>query len=341
MLDMMPEQIDAWVAPSGEQYEGFMISLAQKRFEGTHIDVVAGNEDDIKFLAYASFGIPRGFLGMLRAIFNSPENYISSTGRLNKTKILKLSRLGRDMSHSVYESLNAKLPSYKSYVENGSLIYQSILSQIKNFNQGKQLEKQGTQFAIKTPIGADMEKVLGFLQYSGLIMDSGTILKGDKGSFSHFQVHIGDLTTENILVGSRTKSISSFLTVIRSPKHQAWPRVTTSALLDAAGVSPEDFTLALPVCHVCDTPRSNPDAKFCSNCGTQLKPSSTYEALVKRDITVLPITPRMEKRIKENSNIRRVRDILMDSNKETLLGIPYIGKIRAQAILGYAEEYVS
>lgn len=335
------EQIDAWVMPSGEQYEEFMISLAQKRFEGTGIDIVSKNEDDIKFLAYASFGIPRGFLSMLRSIFNSPETYINSAGKINKTKILKLSRIGRDMSHSVYDSLNAKLPSYESYVENGTLIYQAILSQIRVFNQGKPLEKQGTQFAIKTPIGADLEKVFGFLQYSGLIMRSGTILKGEKGSFLHFQVHIGDLTTENILVGSRAKSIKSFLTVIRAPKHQAWPRLTTSSLLEAAGVTTEEFTLALPLCHACGTPRSNPDAKFCSNCGTQLKPSSTYEALVKKDISTLPISSRMEKRIKENSNIRRVRDILMDSSRETLLGIPYIGKFRAQTILGYAEEYVS
>ncbi|WP_417794572.1 hypothetical protein [Terasakiella pusilla] len=335
------EQIDAWVKPTGEQYEEFMLSLARKRFEGTGTDVVTGNEEDIKFLAYSAFGIPRGFLSMLRTIFNSPESYMSSSGKLNKTKLLKLSRMGRDMSHAVYDSLTAKLPSYETYVENGSVIYQEILVQIKSYNQGKELEKQGTQFAIKSPMGADLEKIFGFLQYSGLIMSSGTILKGEKGSFAHFQVHIGDLTAENILVGSRTKSIKSFLTVIRAPKHQAWPRLTSVSLLEAAGVSTDDFILALPTCHACGTPRSNPDAKFCSNCGIQLKPSSTYEELVKRDISALPITSKMEKRIKEHSNIRRVRDILMDADRKTLLGIPYIGKFRAQTILGHAEEYVS
>lgn len=335
------EQIDAWVKPSGDQYEDFMLALARKRFEGTGVDIVSGNEEEIKFLAYAAFGIPRGFLSMLRAIFNSPASYRGANGRLNKTKVLQLSRIGRDMSHSVYDSLGAKLPSYGSYVSNGSRLYQAILAQIKEFNKGKELEKQGLQFAIKLPIDADLDKVFGFLQYSGLIMSTGSILKGEKGAFSHYQVHIGDLTTENILVGSRTKSISSFLEVIRAPKRQAWPRLTSEGLLTAAGVRAQDFTLALPLCHVCATPRSNPDAKFCSNCGSQLKPSSTYEALVKKDISELPISQRMEKRIKENSKIRRVRDILMDSSKEALLGIPYIGKIRAQIIVGHAEEFVS
>ena len=335
------EQIDAWVRPMGEGYEAFMLALAVKRFEGTGVDIVSGNEEDIIFLAYAAFGIPRGFLSMLRAMFNSPETYIGSNGKLNKTKVLKLSRIARDMSHAVYDSLNAKLPSYESYVENGSLIYQAIIAQIKAFNQGKPLEKQGMQFAIRNPIGPDLEKVFGFLQYSGLILSSGTILKGDKGSFSHFQVHIGDLTTENILAGNRTKSVKSFLSVIRAPKRQAWPRLTSTSIMETAGVTVDDFTLALPLCQVCGTPRSNNEAKFCSHCGSQLKPSSTYEALVKRDISVLPISTRMEKRIKENSHIRRVRDILTDSSRATLLGITYIGKVRAQAIVGHAEEYVS
>jgi hypothetical protein len=82
------EQIDAWVKPSGDQYEDFMLALARKRFEGTGVDIVSGNEEEIKFLAYAAFGIPRGFLSMLRAIFNSQTSYHGANGKLNKTKIL-------------------------------------------------------------------------------------------------------------------------------------------------------------------------------------------------------------------------------------------------------------
>ncbi|MDU9002766.1 ORC-CDC6 family AAA ATPase [Sedimentitalea todarodis] len=335
------EQIDAWVRPSGVEYEDFMVSLAEKRFLDTGLNFVSDNEEDIRFLAYASFGIPRGFLGMLRSIYNSQESYTTSDGSLNKNKILRLSRTGRDMSHAVFDSLTSKLPSYTSYVQNGSKIYQAILTQIKEYNKGKELERQGFQFAVKSPVDSDLDKVFGFLQYSGLIMPSGSILKGEKGSFQHYQVHLGDITAENIIVGRRTKSISSFLTVIRATKHQAWPRLTNASILEGADVDRNDFVLSLPLCHVCATPRSNPEARFCSNCGAQLKPSSTYEALVQQNISALPISKRMEKRIKENSNIRKVRDILIDANKETLLGIPYVGKIRAQIIVGHAEEHVS
>lgn len=335
------EQIDAWVKPSGQEYEEFMLSLANKRFAGTNIDVVSKNEEDIRFLAYCSFGIPRAFLGMLRSIYNSQEAYKTTDGALNKNAVLRLSRSGRDMSHAVFDSLSSKLPSYQSYVTNGTKIYQAILSQTKDYNRGKELEKQGLQFAIRTPIEADIEKVFGFLQYSGLIMPSGSILKGEKGSFQHYHIHTGDMTAENVIVGQRTKSIASFLKVIRATKHQAWPRLTSVALLEAAKVKASDFTLSLPVCHVCGTPRSNPEARFCSNCGTQLKPSSAYEALVGQPISVLPISKTLDKRIRENSNIRKVRDILLDVDRRTLLGIPYVGKIRAQQIVGHAEEHVS
>ncbi|TDL90763.1 hypothetical protein [Meridianimarinicoccus aquatilis] len=335
------EQIDAWVRPNGSEYEEFMLSLATKRLEGTGSDFISDNEEDIRFLAYASFGVPRGFLGMLRAVYNSPESYLNSDGSLNKAKVLRLSRAGRDMSHAVFDSLTAKLPSYESYVENGSKLYQAILSELKAFNKGKVPSRQAIQFAIKTPLGADLEKVFGFLQYSGLIMPAGQILKGEKGSFKIFDVHIGDLAADNTIVGNRTKSIPLFLEVIRATRHNAWPRLSTNGLLETAKVKSDTFTLSLPLCHSCETPRDNPEAKFCSNCGAQLKPSSTYEALVQKDISVLPISATMLKRIKANSHIRKVRDILIDASRETLLGINYIGKVRATKIVALAEEHVS
>lgn len=335
------EQIDAWIKPVGRDYEIFMVSMAEKRFAGTNINVVSRNVDDILFLAYSAFGIPRGFLGMLRAIYNSPAAYITNEGTLSKSKVLQLARSGRDMSHAVYESLPAKMPSYKSYVENGSRIYQALLSKVKTYNSTKEIGSQALQFGIHSPIGADFEKVFGFLQYSGLIMPAGTTLRGIKGSFEIFDLHLGDLVADNIIVGRRTKSSTQFLEAIRSTKHQAWPRLTEAAILESTGIATKDFQLSLPQCHACGAPRSNPEARFCSSCGAQLKPSSTYETLVQRDISVLPLSPRILKRIKENSHMRKVSDILIDSSREQLRGIKYIGEVRARKIVGLAEEYVS
>ncbi len=335
------EQVDAWVRPSGKAYEDFMLEMASKRFAGTPIHGIIESRDDLCFLAYASFGIPRAFLGMLRSIYNAQESFINSDGSLSKSRVLTLARQGREMSHAVYTSLNDKLPPYRKFTQNGERIYQAILTSLKEFNKGKDPNRQAIQFGIQSPNAPDVEKVFQFLQYSGLIMPAGDVMRGVKGTFSLYDIHIGDLITENVIVGKRTKSITEFLEVIRATRHQAWPRLSSAGVCEAAGVTSKSFSLSLPQCQSCGAERQNSSARFCSNCGAQLKSSSTYEALVQQDISVLPISVRLQRRIREHSRIRKVRDILIDSNREQLRGIKYIGEVRARYIVGAAEEYVS
>lgn len=335
------EQIDAWVKPTGVGYENFMLAMAQKRLAGADIDLTDEQSDSILFLAYASFGIPRAFLGMLRAIHNNPKGFKNSEGQLSKPKLLALSRHGKDMSHAVYDGLMAKIPSLKSYVENGQLLYSSILSTIKNYNSHRAVESQALQFGIRKPIGTDLEKVFGFLQYAGLAMYAGDTSRGENGTFSVYDIHVGDLISANAIVGRRTKSVDSFLAAIRAPKHQAWPRTYSAKLIEAAGLEKSSFYISLPQCQICGTERTSPDARFCFNCGAQLKASSTYEKLSGQDISALPISAAMKARIKKHSQMRKVRDILIDNSREQLMKVPYIKKARATKIVGAAEEFVS
>ncbi|MGI2197336.1 hypothetical protein ACRN91_17395 [Shewanella baltica] len=335
------EQIDVWVKPSGEDYEIFMLQLARKRFEGTHVRLVDENKDDLVFLAYCSFGIPRAFLSMLRAIYNSPVSYFNADGSLSKSKILLLSRSGKDMSHRVYSSLEAKLPSLKSYVENGEFIYRVLLDNIKEFNTSKEHSEQTVQFGIRSPLEPNLEKVMSFYRYAGLIMPVGEFSRGESGVFSVYELHTGYLVSENAIVSRRTKSISLFLEVLRAKKHKIWPRTFSNKILEVAKLSSSDFKISLPQCQTCGTERPTPEARFCPNCGARLKSSSAYEYLADQDIAVLDISPAMKERIKRNSQIRKVRDILIDISREQLMSIKYIKKARAVKIVGAAEEYVS
>ncbi len=335
------EQVDAWVRPIGEQYENFMLEMARKRFEGTQINIVESNADSILFMAYASFGIPRAFLGMLRTIYNNPTSFIGSDRRLLKTKLLAISRSGRDMSNSVYDALESRLPPMSSYIRNGKLIYGVILENIKSYNAGRSIENQALQFGIRKPVDPELEKIFDFFQYSGLASYSGDVSRGENGVFSVYDIHLGELISGNALVGKRTKSIELFLASIRSPKHQAWPRTYSEKILEAAGLTKASFYLSLPQCQVCGTERSSPDARFCFNCGAQLKASSAYEELSGQDISSLPISSAMKRRIREHSQLRKIRDILVDKSREKLMDIPYIKKARATKIVGAAEEFVS
>ncbi|MEH6490943.1 hypothetical protein [Halopseudomonas sp.] len=335
------EQIDVWVKPSGDHYERFMMEMARKRFEGTQVRLTDENKDDVAFLAYCSFGIPRAFLGMLRSIYNSPESYFNTDGTLSKSKVLALSRSGKEMSHGVYTSLETKVPSLKSYVMNGDVIYRALLDNIKEFNSGKERSEQTMQFGIRIPLDPNLEKVISFYQYAGLVMSIGEFSRGENGVFAVYEVHIGDLVTDNAIVGRRTKSISLFLEVLRAKKHSSWPRTFSNRIFEATRLSSDDFRISLPHCQVCGKERVTPEAHFCSFCGSRLKSSSTYEQLADQDISVLDISSAIKDRIKKHSQIRKVRDILIDNSREQLMAIKYIKKARSVKIVSAAEEYVS
>lgn len=278
---------------------------------------------------------------MLRAIYNSPRSYLNSDGTLSKSKVLSLSSYGREMSHRVYESLNKKIPSLTTYVQNGVSIYRQILDNVKDFNLSKSYSEHTLQFGIRVPIDPNLEKVIRFYQYSGLVMPTGDFSRGENGIFSVYELHIGDLVTDNAIVGKRTKSVATFLEVLRAKKQQVWPRTHSKNILESSGISGSDFKISLPQCQSCGSERANHEAHFCSHCGARLKSSSAYEKLADQDISVLDISPAIIRRIKKYSQIRKVRDILIDSSREQLMSIKYIKKARAVKIVGAAEEYVS
>lgn len=276
---------------------------------------------------------------MLRTIYHE-DSGSSPTGTVDRRKLLDIAKQGRELSHNVYDSLSYKVPSYKIFVSTGQAIYGSILEVIKRYNRDRPFDDQALEVGIKRPISPEIEKVLGFLQYAGLLMPAGENSRGVKGVFELYLVHFGDLVTENAIIGRRTKSVSTFVTAFAAQTHQAWPRVSPESLVKPADY-PELFRLTLPHCQSCGAERASEHARFCQNCGAQLKTTSLYDELVNQDISVLPLSRRMVTRIKENSNIRKIKDILIDTKRTNLRGIKFIGEVRAAHIATCAEEHVA
>ena len=334
------EQIDAWLRPDDSVYLKFMRDLAEKRFDGVLPKTLNDSPEYLDLLAYASFGIPRAFLNMLRLVYHYDEKRRGHKESVPRLRIFEIVKEGRRLSHAVYDSLAYKLPAYKLFIDSGQNIYQKIVSNIKNFNKSKEIFDHGVEVGIKRPISPELRKVIGFFQYAGLLMSSGETSRGIKGVFEVYKLHYGDLITENAVVGKRTKTVRLFLTVFKSSAHQAWPRVSPETLAD-----PDDFSsmfrLTLPNCQNCGAERLNENAKFCHNCGAALKSASIYDELVNQDIGILPISKRMVRRIKEESSIRKIKDILIDSDRTNLRSVKHIGPARATRIASAAEEYVA
>ncbi len=331
------EQIDAWIRPDTPQYLSFMRSLFEKRFGALGHDIINQNGDSINFLAYSAFGVPRSFLNMVRSLQDKTS---ATTLNFDRRRLLDAAKMSREAAHNVYESLSSKLPAYRNFVENGDRIYATIVRLIKEYNKNRTETDQALEIGIKKPISSNLVKVLSFFQYAGLLMRVGENSRGEKGFFDLYMIHFGDLITENAVIVRRTKSVPGFLKAFAAQTHQVWPRVAEDRLVTSDKFR-SLFTLTLPVCQKCGAPRLNEDARFCQNCGAQLKNVSLYEQLINQDISELPITKARSENIKANSSIKTIKDILIDSSRQELRGVPYVGEIWAERITRYAEEHVA
>ena len=329
------EQIDVWIRPDTQRYVEFMSELAAKRLGGSIPVALAADPETIPFLAFSAFGIPRSFLNMIRYL----ESDFNNSSSVDRRRVLEAAKQSRQDAHAVFDSLAFKLPVYKNFILRGDELYTRLISFVKDFNKSKPLSIQAVEFGIKRPVPQELHKLIGFFQYAGLIMHSGENSRGIKGVFDIYFLHFADLITENAIVSQRTKSIPQFVSVFRAPKHQVWPRISPERL---TGNNPDKaFALALPPCQSCGAERTNEDARFCANCGAQLKMASLYKSLVGQEISVLPITKARAATIKKHSNIRTIKDILLDSTREELRGVPQVGAKWAERIARYAEEHVA
>lgn len=334
------EQIDAWVRPDRPGYVEFMRTLAVKRFNGELPTTLTSTPQALEFLAFAAFGIPRSFLNMLRTIYLDETSLSSSNVTLDRRKLLAVAKQSTDLAHKVYDSLEFKIPAYAKFVSAGERIYQKLLDTLKEFNRKREEDNQALEIGLKRPVPAEIEKVFGFFQYAGLLLPSGTNRRGEKGAFDLYMVHFGDLVTENAIIGRRTKSLPVFVTAFTAQTHQAWPRISSDTLVKPDGFQ-SLFRLTLPHCQSCGAERANEHARFCQNCGAQLKTASLYDELINQNIDILPLSSRMVTRIKQNSNIRTVKDILIDTDRTNLRSIHLIGPVRAARIANYAQEHVA
>ncbi len=334
------ESIDVWIRPDRPEYVEFMQKLAAKRFGGTLPEALTRIPQAVEFLAYASFGIPRSFLNMLRTVYHDDARGSATTTLIDRRRLLDIAKMGREASHTVYDSLSYKLPMFADFVNSGRSIYQGFLETLKEHNRIRDETNQALEIGLKRTIPGEIEKVIGFLQYAGLLMPMGDNSRGVKGVFELYMVHFGDLVTENAIIGKRNKSLTLFVRAFSAQTHQAWPRITASSLV-AKTESPLTFRLALPQCQNCGADRVSEHAKFCQNCAAQLKDVSLYDELTNQDICVLPISKKMVERIKNGSSLRSIKDILIDTERLKLRNIDYIGPVRAARIANLAEEHVA
>lgn len=337
------EEISVWLNPSKENYVSFMESLLKKRLPEEIFEKLNKNSTLLGVIIYAANGMPRYLLNMVNIITCGDEN--DNTGYLENIKFdraitLKAIEKSYNSTFAIYSSLMNKLPIYKDFVERGGGFFDELISILKNFNKGGDVEKQTSIVGIKKVIEPEVVKVLGFLEYAGLITPVGDSKRGDKGVYELFSLNNSAIIDRNVFFSARSINLGNYLAAFESNPGQTFPRVTTETIFHTKNIS-DLFELSLPPCQKCTTPRINADAKFCINCGAELTSVSVFDEIVNQDIDVLPLTARRVAAIKKHSKIRKIKDILMDHDRKQLRSVPMIGEIWATRIATYAEEQIA
>jgi energy-coupling factor transporter ATP-binding protein EcfA2 len=336
------EEIDVWVRPSSVGYLEFMHSILRSRFRGEVYDQLAANESLLDLLCYAAYGIPRSLLNMISMFYRDEEGG-SADGKiiaLDYKKTLRAIKVNFDNTYQIYDSLKIKLPMYEKFVDAGTSFFEKCLTLNKDFNRGSGVSRQSSMIGIKRPISHELSRVIGFFQYAGLISKQGISSRGGKGVYEIFELHYSAIVERNVFFSSRAINVDDYCAAFSSRPNHHYPRHTEQSVLDVEKAS-EVFTLALPPCEVCKTPRVSGEAKFCANCGAKLKDASVFENIVSQDVSSLPITENRAESIKAHSRIRTIKDVLMDHENAELRSVHMIGPVWAQRIRSYAEEFIA
>lgn len=335
------EEIDVWIKPESPGYIDFMTGLLKRRLPQEVYQVLAAKQDLLEILCYSAFGIPRALLNMIQTFSKDLSENGDSRYEIkyDRTSVLKAVRSCLDQSMNIYLSLKAKLPIYEKFIDNGELIFTRIIDTIKDYNKGKSERDQTVVIAINKPLSTELSKVLSFFQYGGLLMPRENLSKGEKGVFELFSVHYAALVERNAFMAQKSITTANLAMALKKRNAHSYKRITPKVLIGTEDVA-NFFPLSLPPCQVCGAPRVSEHARFCLECGAQLKTASIFEALIKNDMSVLPLTSRRVATIKKHSSIRTIKDVLMDNGNTELRKVPQIGPYWAKKIISYAEEYL-
>ena len=337
------ELIDVLIKPDSDDYLPFMKRILNARFDEGIERKIFNNPAAIDFLCYSAFGIPRALLNMLQTLIENGSDDFGNADPsidLSRVAVVKAVKQHFQNTKKIFTSLGVKLPVYKKFIETGDQMLRNSIDLIKTSNKEKAIDKQSVSIAIsESDLSPELIRVFSFFQYAGLcIPKDETVSRGEKGKFRIFTIHYAGLVDSNALLVEKSINIQNYVHGFSARNAHEFTRTKPEPLFNNIEHSVA-FALSLPPCSVCNTPRAFEEAQFCVKCGSPLSTPSTYHDLLNRDIQDLPLTPNRIRRIKDDSSIKKIRDILLDHEHTELLKVDRVGPFWAAKIMRLAEEF--
>lgn len=327
--------VEAWYSPDKSDYLTSMRSLYKRRIHPSFGDAFAKSPELLDYVAFAAFGIPRTMINILSQVL------IADDGNVQTPTVRRCDTAVADQANStesIYRSLEMKLPRYKYFVKTGEELLANILSDLREYNYNRPVSGKAATIALSMPLSGEAQRVLDFMEYAGLLRKLGVFSRGNRGQYLRYVVHYSVLISHKSLnLGKQTSPSATVEALCHRDAHAVRHTRVPSLIQDLEG----RCRLDLEPCSKCGTPRTTPEAKFCTNCGASLPVRSVYEDLLKSPIGALPITQHKKDGIMKHSKLRTVKDILMDEEHTLIRAVPGVGPVWARRITVAAEEHVT
>jgi hypothetical protein len=317
--------------PSGN-YDAFMDELVDKRLPSLREEV---SGDIIDLFKYASFGLPRAFINLLRS-------YREEEAKNPQERFNKVIDNQADLIRVEYLSLARKMPQYKTIIDIGLRFFQNIVDEIKDDNRNRLQNNIGNKqitIGIQRENNLKFDRMITFLNEAGLLYNTEPVKHGDKREYDRYIPHLLFLIKERAFSAGRGFDSSKMLEYIRSKSDKHPVRRKYDTLLTEDEI--RNIKLDLPPCDYCGTERLTEGQRFCHHCGKELVDKSKFESCMDIQINDLPITPRQKEIIAEQTSLRTVGDFISSASPGTELQRGYyIGKKRATQILEIVTQTV-
>lgn len=314
--------VDCWMSVENEKYDDFMTSLLDVRFSSYLNEI---GTDVIDIIKYASFGVPRTLIGLLRAFQESRATEKTKQARFNRAIDQRVF-----LVETEYLSLKKKMLQYEDIISVGWTFFKTLIAEVKEANKTL-IDEKLIEVGIQEEDKKMPNRMLGFLKEAGLIYElKSTVKHGDQREYRRFIPHVLFLIENRTFSKGRGFSASETLANLKakSSKHPLRRKVGTVLIKSDI----EKLKLNLPPCQHCSTRRLTEDQKFCHNCGNQLINKSSFEQCMNMLITELPLSEWQKEKL-SGISINTIGDFIALPNPGgELRRARGIGKVRSEKI---------
>jgi hypothetical protein len=332
------ELVEAWYRSDDKAFFQTMEDVLERRLpDSLRAEFTGEREELLKYLALASFGLPRSFLNMVRDVLDYDEDTQKHVTPTKRRADDAISRNVANVRH-VFESTGVKIPRYLNLITEGRTLESSFLTSLQKFNLSKRPGLKTITVGVKRPLSREFEHVTDLMEYAGIVRHLDAQSRGQAGVFERYDVHPGFVIDSNSLALGRSPSVADVVKSLTIRPANGLVRGRPESFLG------EDYrdrcTLNLTPCANCGAARVSEDAQFCMRCGRPLTEKSIYHEILRLPIGELPI-PEKKKQALEKTKLETIQDVLLDVDFTELLRGRYVGPIWAQRIFSAAEEFVS